>query len=76
MKIKFDLRFFLLLTAGSIVAFFASVILHNLFYALLGLEEAVFFIIAVFLCPLALLAGVVGTIVMLIKKIFWRDYHE
>jgi hypothetical protein len=73
MKLKFDLKFFLLLTAGSVVMFIISVLLHNLITALLvpvfgpNFDEPVFFLIAVFLCPIAFLIGAVGSIILLIK---------
>ena len=47
-------RFVILLIVGII-----SVLIHNLFYAIFGFEEAVFFIIAVFLIPLYFLISVV-----------------
>ena len=68
MKPKFDLRFFLLLTAGSVVLFVVSVLLHNLLYALLGFEEPFFFLIAVVVCPVVFLVGVIGSIILLIKS--------
>ena len=75
------LRRFLILTAASSTGFAVSAALHNMFYALgtltddwpilgyalTGLNVA-FFLIAVFVCPLGFLAGVVGTIVVLIRK--------
>ena len=36
----------------AIILWFASVILHNFWYAIFGFEEAVLFSIAVFLVPL------------------------
>ena len=69
-----------LLTCGcAAVGFLAGVLLHNLFYALgsmtasaflgglLGFLEGIFFILAVLLCPLGLLVGIVGTLIL------WRD---
>jgi hypothetical protein len=47
------------------VGFFVFVILHNLVSGLLGIEEPVFFLLAVFACPLGFLIGVGGSIVFL-----------
>lgn len=68
-------RKFLLLTGGSAVLFLISVVLHNLFYAigeltahvpllpsLVGILEVVFFFIAIPVCPIAFLVGVIGTL--------------
>jgi uncharacterized membrane protein YhaH (DUF805 family) len=55
----------IIISAG---AFVISVILHNLLSAWLNTEEPVFFIIAVFVCPLAFLVGVVGSIVIAVKR--------
>ncbi len=80
-KIKGLLKLFLLLTGISAAGFFVSVFLHNAFYALgiiasqiivlSSLMEALnvlFFIIAIFACPLGFLAGLVGSIMLLVKK--------
>ena len=73
-NIKGRLKWFLLLAGGSGSAFFVSVVLHNLVYALMiGLmgqdfwenagvpDEPVFFLIALILCPLLLVIGVLGS---------------
>lgn len=70
---------FLILLGASVIGFFVFVILHNAFYALAMLTEhivvvsnlmevlhAVFFIIAIFLCPATFLVGAVGSIVCVI----------
>ena len=62
------LKGFLLTMAISAGVFVVSVIAHNMISAWFGIEEAVFFVIAVFLCPLALLVGAVDSIVYAIKK--------
>ncbi len=64
------LRTFVMLIGGSILGFFVSVLLHNAIYALVfvtlmdrpDLEEPVFFIIAVLVCPVALAVGVIGSL--------------
>lgn len=75
------LKFFLILTGASAVAFVASMLLHNLIYGLfvfffgpefwmnIGImDEPIFFFIAVLICPIAFLVGVIGSIIMLIKE--------
>lgn len=76
-KISGKAKIFHLLAGFSAVGFVLGVILHNVFYALamlaegmevlnaiLGFLEVAFFLIAVVLCPIGLLVGVVGTIVL------------
>jgi len=66
---------FLILVVASVIGFFVFVFLHNAFYALAILTnhiaalshlmeafDAIFFIIAVFLCPATFLVGAVGSI--------------
>lgn len=80
-KIEGVLKKFLILTGASAGGFFVSVFLHNAFYALGTtinhiiilnyLVEAInvgFFIIAIFVCPLGFLVGVIGSIVLFNKK--------
>ena len=62
------LKRFLLIMGISAGAFVVSVIAHNAIGAWFGIEEPVFFIIAVILCPLAFLVGAVGSIVFAVKK--------
>ena len=72
---------FLLLTGASAVGIFVSSILHNvvygLFIQLFGADfwsrinmpdEPFFFIMAIFVCPIGFLVGVVSCIVLFIKK--------
>ena len=72
---------FLLLTGASAVGFFISVFLHNAFYALaimtshvaalshtMEVFHVVFFIVAIFICPIGFLVGVIGSIVLAIKR--------
>ena len=80
-KIDRLLKKFLILTGASAIGIPIGVILHNLFYALFivwfgadfwertGLgDEPFFFILALIVCPIAFLVGVIGSIVLFIKK--------
>jgi len=75
------LKKFLLLTGASAVGFPVFAILHNLVYGLfiyffgqdfwerVGLgDEPFFFLLAIIVCPLGFLVGVIGTIVLFLKK--------
>lgn len=72
---------FLFLTGASVVGFLVSVLLHNFFYALAVVTEhiaalhylfeflhAIFFLVAVFVCPLVFVVGVVGGLVTYFRK--------
>ena len=75
------LRKFLILTGASSTGFAVFGVLHNVFYglatltgdwpilnyAMKGLEVA-FFVIAVFLCPICFVVGIVGAVVVLLKR--------
>ena len=74
------LKKFLLITVAAPIGAVVSVALHNFIYGVFiyffgadfwertGIgEEPVFFTIAIFICPVAFLVGVVGSIVLLIK---------
>ncbi len=67
-KVKGKLKAYLLLTGFSSAGFFIAIILHNLIFALFGVEEAVFFIIAIVICPICFLIGAIGSIVMFRRK--------
>ncbi len=80
-KVKGLLKKFLILTGGSAVGFFISVMLHNFLYALGIISENIFilkqlfevlnvafFLIAIFVCPITFLIGFIGTIVLFFKK--------
>jgi hypothetical protein len=80
-RIKGALRKFLLLTGVSAVGFFIFVVLHNAFYALgtitghivllnylTEILHVAAFITAILICPLGFLIGMVGVIVIDIKK--------
>ena len=78
-KLSGKVMIFLLLAGCAAAGFLVGVLLHNLFYALasmtasaflgglLGFLEGIFFILAVLVCPLALLVGALGTLIL------WRD---
>ncbi len=80
-KVKGWLKFFLLLTGLSASGFFLFVVLHNFFYALniiwtditilRHLTEwlhVAYFLIAVFVCPVTFLIGLIGSIILFLKK--------
>ena len=68
------LRVFLLITGFAPGAMFMSILLHNFISGLVmkitgkDFEDAVFFILAIFLCPAAFFVGIVGTIVLMIRN--------
>ena len=82
-------KLFLLLLGVSLVGFVVFVVLHNLFYAFgqmavniivlkqfLEFLHAIFFLVAILVCPAGVLIGVVGSIVTVItcfKKRRIRD---
>jgi len=77
-KIKGKLKWFLILTGASPIVAFISVILHNLVYGLMiyffgegfwgaGGDEPVFFILALVVCPIVFLVGVIGSLIMIRK---------
>jgi hypothetical protein len=80
-KKKDRLRKFLMITGGSAVGIFLSMILHNLVYALFiilfgddfwrrsGLgDEPVFFMLAIIVLPVVFVVGAVGSGVLMIKQ--------
>jgi len=80
-KVGGMLKKLLLLTGASAAGIFVSILLHNAIYGLfiqffgadfwdrVGLgDEPFFFIMAIFVCPIGFLVGVVGSIVLAIKK--------
>jgi hypothetical protein len=75
------LKRFLLLTSSSAVGVFASILLHGVVYGLIilifgedfwsrtGLEdEPFFFIMGLFVCPVAYLIGTIGSIVLIFRR--------
>ena len=82
-RAKLDKLFksFLLLTGSSAVGVFVSILLHGVIYGLFILllgegfwdrtgitDEPFFFIMAIFVCPLAYLVGTAGSIVLIIRR--------
>lgn len=72
-------RAFFILTGASALGIGAGVVLHNLLYAALikifgeGIwsnmgDEPVFFILATIICPLGLLVGAIGSIILIASK--------
>jgi len=64
------LKTFLMVAGIALGTFIISVLLHNAISGLFGIEEPVFFIIAVLLSPLALAVGIVGSLVLFLKGLF------
>ena len=54
----------------------SSVILHNAVSALFGLEESVFFVIAVILSPGAIAVGLIGSLVIYVKGLLRKQLPE
>ena len=67
-EMREGLKKFLLVTEASFVGFPVFALLHNAVSGLLNTEEAVFFILAIPVCPLGFLVGIVGTITIIIKQ--------
>ena len=67
-KTKGVLIGFQFLMGASAVGLPLSGVLYNVLSALLNVEESVFFMMAVFVCPLGFLVGAVGTIVINIRS--------
>jgi len=79
-KVAGRLKKFFLLTGASSPGIIVSILLHNVVYGLfilwfgegfwdrIGGDEPVFFIMAVFICPLAFLVGAIGSIVLGVKN--------
>ena len=71
-------KVFLILTGASAAGFFVSVFLHNAIYGLFihwfgadfwnGGDEPVFFIMAIFVCPIGFLVGAMGSIILAMKR--------
>ena len=63
------LKTFLVIAGISLATFIISVFLHNALSGLFGVEEPVFFCIAVFVAPLALAVGLIGSLVVFIMAL-------
>jgi len=71
-KVRGLVKKFLLLTGASAVGIPASIFLHNAIYGLVfvnilnrpDIDEPFFFIMAIIVCPIGFLVGVVGSIVL------------
>ena len=70
------LRTFLQVAGIAAGAFIISFILHNAISAVLGLEEPVFFIIAVILSPGAMAVGLIGSLIIFIKGLARKRLPE
>ncbi len=79
LKIQGKLKGFLILTGMAPIAALISVLLHNLVYALMVYlskqgflgevgDEAFFFIIAIFVCPIVFIISAIGSIIILKKN--------
>ncbi len=71
-----------MLTGTSAVGFFVSILLHNFLYGLAEITKysfrlhslmetlhVTFFLIAIFICPIGFLVGILGSVVFFCKKI-------
>ena len=80
-KVEGKHKKYLILTGASAAGFFVFALLHNIFYALeqvtghvtilsylMKTLEVIFFLIAIFACPIGFLVGAIGIIVMFNKK--------
>ena len=83
-KVKGKLRSFLLLTGASAAGFLVSAFLHNFLYALAIISRPIyilsklmevfhvaFFVMATIVCPITFVIGVIGSVVKLIKRLFF-----
>lgn len=61
------LRAFMMTSIISLGVIIISIIIHNALSALFGIEEPVFFTIAVILSPFSLIVGIVGSLVILFR---------
>lgn len=67
------LKKFLILGGASVAVFFLSAFLHNVLSGLFGIEEPVFFTIAVIVAPLGLAVGLIGSLVIFLKGLLSRS---
>lgn len=66
------LKTFLIVAGAAVATFIISVFLHNAIYGLFEIEEPVFFTIAVIISPLALLVGLVGSLVVFVMGLLGK----
>jgi len=66
------LRIFLLVAGISVGVFIIGVVLHNFLSGLFKVEEPVFFVISVFIAPLACAVGIIGSLFIFIKGLLGR----
>ena len=66
------MRTFLMVAGISAGGFIISVVLHNLISGLSGVEEPVFFILAVIIAPAAVAAGLIGSLVIFVKGLLTK----
>ena len=67
------LRTFLVLAALSVPVFIVGAFMHNFLSALFGIEEPVFFILAVIVAPLALVVGLLGSLALSVMGMVSRS---
>jgi len=77
------LKIFMLTTGASLAGFAVFAFLHNVVYGLFihffganfwsGGDEPFFFILAVIVCPLGVIVGAIGSIVIAIKRLLARN---
>jgi len=80
-KVRGKLKIFLLLCGISATSFFACIILHNAFYAFSTVTEhikilyylfeilhVIFFLLAIPVCPIVFIVGLIGSAILLIKQ--------
>jgi len=80
-KVKGKLRFYLILTGIAPVLFLVCILLHNFVYGLFIVlfgenfwetsgfgDEPFFFIIAIFLCPIIFIVGMIGSLICMNSK--------
>jgi len=61
------LKIFLVVAGISLGVFIISAFLHNAISGVFGIEEPVFFSIAVLVSPLAFAVGLIGSLVLFVK---------
>jgi hypothetical protein len=67
------LRVFIILGALSVPVFIIGVFMHSALGALFGVEEPVFFVIAVIVAPLVLAVGLIGSLMVFFMGLFGRS---